>query len=496
MKRIAAIILVLIIALCACSEEKPSEKAQSEAEISSEADTAKSSDFEVKEAFPINENACVSYYGNIFAEENYIPLEIGVHPDGTETYYLDMLSDKKLEAEINAFILEKTKELSEGYEHLLSHIEKRSEEENGYHFFFGTCWPFYSAHIDGQKTVVIANAKNGYFSVAVSLPYYFAFQDGWDLFYDTETAVWDMFTGKRLSEDELFCEGVDKYAALNEYLETAVYQTINEFKHTNPLVDEIRPIEEVYGWHLDIGGIYFDFGGGLFEEGARLHLRDIPSGILVTDIYRDMTECFEEEYRENVCRIFIESREKAVWKILEEDNEYTDIIGNFRYQLLDEKAFFHAKAINDKMCDYYDEHYNRKSVCEYFEKYLLCEDDYYKIIGSEYWGPSGYLTIIGDKYAIFNAPGYWYDIPANEYASYYKKDRYIDYACFIFDLETGEEISFLDMLTEKGRQKANGYLHWLNPIGRVSVAENGLGINYTNNQDTVYFYDDEVIWDW
>lgn len=499
MKRIIVFILAVLMALTACS------KVQKEPEIpesSSEPGTVTNSAFEEQKepekekTFPINKNACVSLYKNNDNRYNFIPLEIGTHPDGTETYYLDMLSDKELEAEINAFILEKTKEVSEGYEELLAHIDECDKENEGYPFRFGTTWPFYASHIEGQKTSVIAYAKNGYFSVAVSLPYYFALQDGWDLFYDTETAVWDMLSGKRLSEDELFCDGVDKYAALNEYLETAAYQTINEFKHTNPLVDGLKPLEEVSGWHLDLGGIYFDFGGGLFEEGARLHLDHIKTGVLVTDEYRDMTECFEEKYQENVFRFFTESPEKTVWEVLEEDNEYTDIIGKFSYQLIDENEFETAKAINDVMRGYYDKYYHRKTVCEFFKDYIQSEDDYYYIVGSEYWGPHGYLSIIGDKYAVFDTPRYWKEIPANDYASYYKEDIYIEGLCFIFDLETGEEISFLDMLTEKGRQKANGYLHLIDPPGGVYVRENGIEVSYTNNYDSVRFYDDEIIWDW
>ena len=137
-------------------------------------------------------------------------------------------------------LVRKNKELSKGYEELIKHIDEKNSA--GYHFRFGTFWPFYHAYIEEQKVSVVASAKNGYFSVAVSLPYRLAFQDGWDLFYDTETAVWDMFTGKRLSEDELFCKGVDKHEVLNEYMKTAAFQIINEFDDTNPLVDGLKEI--------------------------------------------------------------------------------------------------------------------------------------------------------------------------------------------------------------------------------------------------------------
>ena len=115
-------------------------------------------------------------------KEEFIPLEILVHPDGTKTYYFDVLTDKKLEAEINEYICEsirKSEELLPKMKEDLakadiangssSHIFAETEQFLNY---FGDS-EIVSPYKAGQPASVYITAKNGYLSVAVAMEYSF-----------------------------------------------------------------------------------------------------------------------------------------------------------------------------------------------------------------------------------------------------------------------------------------------------------------------------------
>ena len=410
----------------------------------------------------------------------YIPLEIGTHSDGTRTYKLEFLTNRALEDEINAFILENVKKLEAEYDEYQEAIGEYIE---------GLTYWYYNAYTEGQKTAVIVKMQNGYLSVAVTLPYIYPFQDGADLFYDTEIGYWDIISGKRLSMEELFYSGTDIDEILNKSVNVAcVSQGMTEFNFLHDMKTDFAGLTTEGDWHIDFDRIYFDYGNRYFYDSPGFEIYDVQRHMVI-NIPRDITGYVEG--KNEPARFFTEAKNVSVQKILPEENEYTTLYGNLRYCLINEEIYPNAKKINGKFEKFISENYSRKTVAEFFEKDNPTSEELAWVFDVGDW----WLSIIGERYAVFSSNQYNIERRANEYGSYYTNIAYDQKSCLIFDLETGKEISFLDMLSEKGKEKAKQYLSKIDPPGGIYVhRKNGIEINDTNNYDSVYFGEDEVIW--
>ena len=414
--------------------------------------------------------------------KEYIPLELGTHSDGTETYKIKFLKNKELEEEINEFILENIKELELKYEEYSDYIEAIKGDEEWGKYQKGFTEPYYNAYIKGQKTAVIVKAKNGYLSVAVTLPYFYAFQDGADLFYETETAVWDLISGKRLSIEELFYEGTDIDFVLNQYLNFAsVDQGMTEFNFRHEMKTDFAGLTNDGDWHMDLDTVYFDYGNRYFYDSPGFDISEI-SGAMVTEQPRDMSDCFTSE----CYKTFTTEKLKTIRKTLEEKPENMEKYGAYQYNLLDEKAYPNAGKINAAIEKYVKENFKRETVLEFYEEYNLTEDEKSELF---IWD-GGYFENFGKRYVIFEC-AYLYTLWHDSNYSSYTSVWYDKNACMMFDLKTGEQISWKKLLTEKGIQKAIKYSDSL----PVYVIENGIKIVYNDGWSTAYFYNDEVNWE-
>lgn len=107
---------------------------------------------------------------------------------------------------------EAVKTVSADEENMQKFIEKSCSLESG----DPSHW--YGTYLTPRGLVTEAEIKNGYLSVYVGLSYYVEIQEGYERFYRSETAVWDMISGKRLAPEELFYDGVDIAKVINEYI--------------------------------------------------------------------------------------------------------------------------------------------------------------------------------------------------------------------------------------------------------------------------------------
>lgn len=417
------------------------------------------------------------YYGNEYYWVKYVQVGIGEHKDGTKTYKLNnLLADKELEQEINDFILENVKMLEEYYDEYSAEIDYR----------MGFIHPYYNAWVEGQKTAVIMKIKNGYISVAVTLPYHLAVQDGADLFYKTETAVWDMISGKRLSVEELFYEGVDIDAVLTGFmLEDGLDQGMTEFNIRYEMKGDFMGFTAEGDWHIDLDMIYFDYGNRYFYDGAGFDISQLW-GIMVTEQPREMESCFTKDAKASLndpnysrtARYFTEPEYLTVREYLDEKDKYEELYGQYTYETLNEEVYPTAKKINDTIRKYVEKHYTREAVLDFYEEYGLTDDEKAELF---FWD-GGYIESIGSRYIVFYCGTYLHTVWYNEVPR-----------VLVFDFETGELIDWKDILTEKGLEKAEKSLGIIDPLGGIRICKNGLSINGTDYN--VVYTGDEIKWD-
>ena len=347
--------------------------------------------------------------------------------------------DENLHTEVKKFIEESAAKVTEDYDAMAKLVEyKESKEGNS-----ESDWKIYSEGlyknitVDGEKYAVIATVKNGYLSVAVTMGYSYNVQDGYDRYYCTETAVWDMLSGKRLAPEELFYEGIDIAKALNDYV-NARSQTVNHW--TEGPVDfktDFTGLTES-GWHITADAIYFDNDNPYFLEGYAFSLDELPDGIMITEQPREMGGALANGVTE--AKRFREVLSTKDGKLLGGDNYGT-------YYLLKEDSYPGAKKINKFIEDYVKKYGTNEAVYGYYKGLGLDPD-----AEGNYFDPGSfdsYIRDFGGKYICFISlePTLEVDNNRGDYTSttyYYKYSKVV-----FFDSQTGEEIDWRDMISDE-----------------------------------------------
>ncbi|MBQ6877689.1 MAG: substrate-binding domain-containing protein [Oscillospiraceae bacterium] len=372
--------------------------------------------------------------------DEFIPLEIKAHPDGTETYYLEALADKTLEAEVNGFILESIKICSEKLPQMREDIEKFNNSNGASAYIKADKDAYYEyeryeAYAKGQPASVYVSAKNGYLSVAVTMEYDYidnTMSESIPMNYYTETAVWDMEYKKRLSAEELFFEGTDIGKVLNEYMHLAVHQPASEFGDYYPQKADFVGMPKE-GWKITADRIWFDFDNPYFKGGAVLKTDILLDDYMVTSVLNGMEEYFTE--LEPVKFFRDGTRNVKYQKISEEIGENT---WKYGYAVLRDE-YKNAEKINRTIENYYKKYYSYEAVSEELSK---DGEPYYS-----YWDFTD-AKILGNKYFIVMAH------PQVKYISETLREVYSKTPTMIFDMETGKQIKFTDMLTKAGKKRA------------------------------------------
>ena len=348
------------------------------------------------------------------------------------------IADKNLRMEVKKFIEESAAKVTEDYDAMMKFIAVNTEGDGEWKTYSaGITYPYGSAQIDGEKYAVIATVKNGYLSVAVTMGYTYNVQDGYNRYYRTETAVWDMLSGKRLAPEELFYEGVDIAKALNDYV-NARSQTAN-FWIEGPVdfKTDFAGLTES-GWHITADTIYFDNDNPYFLEGYAFSFDELPDGIMVTEQPREMGSALANGATE--VKKFREVLSTSVAKELGGDNYGT-------YYLLKEDSYPGAKKINKFIEDYINKYGTNEAIYGYYKEQGLDPD----AEGShfELGSFSSRIKDLGGKYIWFRSmhPTLSVDNNRGDYTSTEYDYPYSKIA--FFNTQTGEEIDWRDMISDE-----------------------------------------------
>ena len=339
------------------------------------------------------------------------------------TYNAGFICDKELRREVENFVNEAVKTVSADEENMQNFIDKSASllvddpERYGY-----------GIRITPNGLIAKAEIKNGYLSVYVGLSYCVDVQAGYDRYYRSETAVWDMISGKRLAPEELFYDGVDIAEVINEYLGVETQREEDMFIGSYRMKADFAGFTES-GWHLTADAIYFDNDNPYFAYGYKFSLADLPDDVMITKQPRAVgtrARMIEESKRFRVINT-------TTHGVKSDDNFCT-------YELLYEDSYPGAKKINEFIENYVKENFTREKVKEYFAGKNVDIDNIYDVY-FELGGTDFYTTDLGGKYINFSA-GKLVAIRMDKIdGSYVESSFTYPYSCDVyFDPQTGEQI--------------------------------------------------------
>ncbi len=400
----------------------------------------------------------------------YIPLEIKTHTDGTETYYLDVLIDKELEAEVNEFICESIKTANEKIPQMREDLEDYKNKGAGAHIPMDSEYALYGPYRDivykkGQPASCYVSAKNGYLSVAVTMDYLDNeyIEGGW-LNYHTEAAVWDMKTGKRLSTEELFREGTDIAEIMGEYMTLAMYQPMDDLGNYYKIKNEFVAMPKE-GWCMTADHVFFDYDNPYFEGGAMLGTDTFLDKYMVTSVPNDMEGYFTEI---EPVKFFRDGERNIIYQKLEKsEEEALKYIPGFGYAILCDE-YKYADKINKSITDYAEKYFSPEAIGK--ELGIEKPEDYsgsWHFMEAEILGDKYFLVMSSDMESFGTKHSFRYELEKSPTQ--------------IFNIETGKRIEFSDMLTKTGKQRAKAE-GW----DKYDIIEN-FYLNYATNEITVTF---------
>ena len=338
------------------------------------------------------------------------------------TYNAGFICDKELRHEVENFVNEAVKTVSADEENMQKFIEKSCSLESG----DPSHW--YGTYLTPRGLVTEAEIKNGYLSVYVGLSYYVEIQEGYERFYRSETAVWDMISGKRLAPEELFYDGVDIAEVINEYLGVETLRKEDMFIGSYRMKADFAGLTEG-GWHLTADAIYFDNDNPYFAYGYKFSLADLPDDVMVTKQPRAVgtrARMIEESKRFRVINTTTHG--------VKSDDDFCT------YELLYEDSYPGAKKINEFIENYVKENFTREKVKEYFAGKNVDIDNIYDVY-FELGGTDFYTTDLGGKYINFYT-GELVAIRMDKIDGSYVESKFTyPYSCDVyFDPQTGEQI--------------------------------------------------------
>ena len=339
------------------------------------------------------------------------------------TYNAGFICDKELRREVENFVNEAVKNVSADEENMQNFIDKSASllvddpERYGY-----------GIRITPNGLIAKAEIKNGYLSVYVGLSYCVDVQAGYDRYYRSETAVWDMISGKRLAPEELFYDGVDIAKVINEYISVETQREEDMFIGSYRMKADFAGLTEG-GWHLTADAIYFDNDNPYFAYGYKFSLADLPDDVMVTKQPRAVgtrARMIEESKRFRVINTTTHG--------VKSDDDFCT------YELLYEDSYPGAKKINEFIENYVKENFTKEKVKEYFAGKNVDIDNIYDVY-FELGGTDFYTTDLGGKYINFYT-GELIAIRMDKIDGSYVESKFTyPYSCDVyFDPQTGEQI--------------------------------------------------------
>ena len=343
------------------------------------------------------------------------------------------LTDQALQDQINAFIEAQMEWVPGERERLVRWVALQNRGEEFGPYSPDVPWELGSFLPEGLDCSCIVTAKNGYISVAVSVCGANNMMESVYLPYRTVTATWDLLTGQRLEPEDLFCRGVDIDEVLNERVRSYSLNPTDSWGIYPNMKQDFLALPTT-GWHLTHDAIYIDQGNPYFATGTRIPLTDLPDGTLVTETPRDFTAAIDHAL----------VRVHKSWRLSERDIRYaynSDALVSCGF--LKEEVHPHAAKINAEVLDHLNTHFTLAAITEFYAQYHVDISDV------EVWMIDWDLRNLGSKYLVFtgNAPYHITQDPAEQI-------RYPAATAMVYDLETGEQMDWTELLLPGWRENA------------------------------------------
>ena len=199
------------------------------------------------------------------------------------------LTDAALQAEVNAKINEMVLNAEGNVPDYLRVLTKLNDEYNvKNNSDRGPYTPLLKGKIQESDKVqyyfpidVTAEVLNGYLCVTVSIQY-----SRWgniNYNYYTETAFFDLYTGKELEFSDIFYKGVDAAAALNEYFSTFRFMVDTwEIPVQVDILKDFTQLTSSDSFAMSFDTFYFNHNNTILKEGNGFKI-DLPYGSMVTE---------------------------------------------------------------------------------------------------------------------------------------------------------------------------------------------------------------------
>lgn len=367
----------------------------------------------------------------------FLPVDV---VDGVCT--IPWLTDDTLCGEVNAFIAEQMEWVPETHEALVewAQLQNRGSEFGGWSS--ESPWMLNNYLPKDLGYTCFVTVKNGYLSVAVSVCGMNNMLETAYLPYRTETATWDLLTGERLEIEDLFCDGVDIDAVLNEAVRSFSMTPADSWGIYPEMKQDFAGLT-MTGWHITHDAIYIDQGNPYFASAQRIPLEDLPDGTLVTETPRDFGSAV---LHKNILA-------HKAFRISDRDSYYTynsDALVSCGF--LKEEVHPNAARINAEVLDYLNTHFTEAAITEFYTAQGVSMEDV------EIWMLDWDMWNLGGKYLLFQGSAPWF-MAENE-------EDQITYPCatfLLYDLETGEQVPWTALVKDNWREAVPTATTWRAP---------------------------------
>ena len=363
-------------------------------------------------------------WGDDFYE--FLPVEA---VDGVST--IPWITEQKLRDEVNAFIAAQMEWVPEAYAEMVRWVDLQNRGSEFGGWSAETPWTLDKFVPGDLDHVCFVTAKNGFLSVAVSVCGMDNMVEMGYLPYRTETATWDLLTGRRLETGDLFCNGVDIDAVLNNVVRRYSMNPTDSWGIYPSMKQDFAGLT-MKGWHITHDAIYIDQGNPYFASAQRIPLTNLPDGTLITETPRDFGGTVDSD----------SILAHKAFRITDRDTLYAyNADGLVSCGFLKEEAHPNAARINAQVLDYLNTHFTEAAITAFYADQGVSIEDV------EIWMLDWDMWNLGGKYLLFQGGSPWH-MAENE------EDR-IAYPCatfLLYDLDTGEQVPWTALVRENWRE--------------------------------------------
>ncbi len=251
-----------------------------------------------------------------------------------------------------------------------------------------------------SRTVKVS-VLNGCLSVLSGIEYDLGAQDSVGYFYKSDSAVFDLFSGKRLELSDLFPEGSDFVPELNAYLAKKATEPYSGFGATHEMLKDFSGLRK--GEFIFTADSIIFNPGQIFVNGVRLSLRDFIPKMSVSQP-RDAGELFPTGEIEIEKKIYTYTRQQ-LGSAEEYQNGNDDDFEITIWYLDSEKGLISPEVcqkVNSFVLDFYENNLTPEKLLELAELNGI-ERENIESFSVGPW-PDYDITLYGKQYLEFRGP--------------------------------------------------------------------------------------------